>query len=184
MYKNRILDIYIYKNVMYSRRTLKKCFLYKHFVHLDFCRIQPHLTKPINNNLNLTLSLIRLFSHCLNIETGRYQGESRQHKWCDVCGTQQTEDEFHFILQCPRYSYICMQEKKNNKYYYKPPGSYERLHLLDSQHTPTPAAPRKYLHYALASFNAELFVYYPTDVYSTLSLAFFLNSERGLSKFW
>jgi hypothetical protein len=63
---------------------------------------------------------------------------------CDVCDSQQIEDEFHFILQCPKYLHI--RKKYLNNYHYKSPSVYKLLQLLGSQHTPTLADLGKYLH--------------------------------------
>lgn len=67
----------------------------------NLCIIQSYLTKPINNELRKHLSRIRLSSHCLNIESGRYQSQTGQDRLYDVCDIQQIVDEFYFILQCP-----------------------------------------------------------------------------------
>ena len=37
----------------------------------------------------------------LNIERGRWQGKKLQDRVCDVCLTNQVEDEQHFLLDCP-----------------------------------------------------------------------------------
>lgn len=67
----------------------------------NLCIIQSYLTKLINNDLRKHLFRIRLSSHCLNIESGRYQSQTGQDRLYDVCDIQQIVDEFYFILQCP-----------------------------------------------------------------------------------
>ena len=152
-YKNRILDIYLQECNAFME-TSSKCVLYKNFVHHDFSKTQPYLTKPIHSKLKKNISLIRLSSHRLNVETGRYTGKSRQDRLCDVCESQEIEDEFHFILQCPKYLHI--RKKYLNNYYYKSPSVYKLLQLLGSQHTPTLAGLGKYLHQAFDLRNAAL----------------------------
>lgn len=68
---------------------------------INLCIIQSYLTKLINNDLRKHLFRIRLSSHCLNIESGRYRGQTGQDRLYDVCDIQQIVDEFYFILQCP-----------------------------------------------------------------------------------
>ena len=51
---------------------------------------------------------LRLSSHKLNIETGRYiQGQGRlppDQRLCNKCNLKKCEDEFHFIIECPYYN--------------------------------------------------------------------------------
>ena len=91
------------KNVILFLKILANVFLYKHFVNHDFGIMQPYVRKPIQNNTRKHISRIRLSSHCLNVEIGRYQNKNRQDRLCESCTTQQIEDEFHFVLQCPKY---------------------------------------------------------------------------------
>ena len=36
----------------------------------------------------------------LEVETGRYNDTKRELRFCQVCGTQQVEDEMHFLFRC------------------------------------------------------------------------------------
>ena len=44
---------------------------------------------------------IRISTHKLNIETGRYQGIERDKRFCDLCKLNKTESEEHFLIECP-----------------------------------------------------------------------------------
>ena len=46
--------------------------------------------------------MLRLSSHSLSMETGRYQGINTVNILCQFCKSD-VEDEFHFVLKCPVY---------------------------------------------------------------------------------
>ncbi len=55
----------------------------------------------------MALSRLRLSSHCLNIEVGRYHPRVPRHRrYCTQCNTLDIEDEYHFILICSKYRQI------------------------------------------------------------------------------
>ena len=47
---------------------------------------------------------IRMSTHKLNIETGRYKKISRELRICEHCSMNKIETEEHFILECPAYN--------------------------------------------------------------------------------
>ena len=110
-------------------------FLSKHFVNHDLGIMQPYLRKQIQINIRKHISRIRRSSHCLNVELGRYQNKNRQDRLCESCTIQQIEDEFHFVLQCPKY--VQVRKKYRNAYYYKSASTFKPIQLLGSRHIPT-----------------------------------------------
>ena len=48
-------------------------------------------------------SKLRLSSHDLAIETGRYNNIERQYRKCLQCNMGVVESEYHFTLVCPKY---------------------------------------------------------------------------------
>ena len=56
--------------------------------------------KPINWKL---ICKLRLSSHCLCIETGRYKNVPLERRICPMCKSD-VEDEYHFMLKCPAYN--------------------------------------------------------------------------------
>jgi hypothetical protein len=46
---------------------------------------------------------IRMSTHKLQIETGRYINVQKEHRICKVCQMNKIETEEHFILECPVY---------------------------------------------------------------------------------
>ena len=80
---------------------MKKCFfLYKHIV--NNINLQSYLQKCIPNKYVKYLTMFRLSSHSLSIETGSYQGVLNVNRVCKFC-KDDIEDEFHFILKSPTY---------------------------------------------------------------------------------
>ena len=47
---------------------------------------------------------IRINNHKLMIETGKYNQTPHNDRFCAVCNSGIIEDEFHFLLHCPKYS--------------------------------------------------------------------------------
>jgi len=58
------------------------------------------------------MSQLRLSSHSLYVETGRYSRQriDRNQRHCTVCNSQVIDDEFHFVIKCPIYEHY--KEKK------------------------------------------------------------------------
>jgi len=54
------------------------------------------------------MSEIRLFTHSVYVETGRYtqQRIDRSQRYCTFCNSQDIDDEFHFEITCPIYEHI------------------------------------------------------------------------------
>ena len=77
---------------------------YKRFKSL-FC-YEEYIDKIENDALRKQFSCLRLTSHCLEIEFGRFNGVDRQNRLCKLCQQNVIESEYHFIICCPRYSEI------------------------------------------------------------------------------
>ena len=56
-----------------------------------------------NFKLRKLLTKLRLSSHDLYIEKGRYSNVPREKRICNMCNLQCVETEEHFILHCPFY---------------------------------------------------------------------------------
>ena len=77
-----------------------KCYFYQYIV-TNGC-LQEYLCKPIPELNNKCITKIRLSSHTLVIEQGRYNKTNRNRRTCKLC-INEIEDEMHFILLCPSY---------------------------------------------------------------------------------
>ena len=75
-------------------------FLYKHIVNKIILQI--YIQKCIPKKYVKYLTMFRLSSHSLAIETGRYQDVLNVNRVCKFC-KDDIEDEFHFILKCLTY---------------------------------------------------------------------------------
>ena len=85
---------------------------------LSFSDGKLKLYTTIKDNLSLILYLekldfkyrrnirnLRISSHRLRIETGRYDKIPRNERICENCTLNETVDEIHFLLQCPKYNF-------------------------------------------------------------------------------
>ena len=49
------------------------------------------------------LAKLRTSNHDLMIEKGRHHGTEVTTTACEQCDMQRVEDEYHFLLECPKY---------------------------------------------------------------------------------
>ena len=71
----------------------KNCFKY-----------EKYLDVVDNAKYRIALSRLRLCSHSLEIESGRYNNIDRTDRICKLCNMNVVESEFHFVLCCPLYT--------------------------------------------------------------------------------
>ena len=69
----------------------------------------PYLYKVLNRKYRNAIAKLRLSSHPLFVETGRYIRLSRQDRKCVYCDLNDIEDEYHFVLMCPKYQALRTQ---------------------------------------------------------------------------
>ena len=77
-----------------------------------------------------SIAKIRLSSHNLSIETGRYSNTSKASRCCFSCADC-VEDEYHFILVCPVYANF--RRKYIKEYYYKRPSMFKLVQLFNTE---------------------------------------------------
>ena len=80
-----------------------------------------------------TIAKFRLSSHSLNIETGRWHKPKpieRELRFCPWCPTK-IEDEFHFILECPKYEQLRRTHLPSNALHFRTKNSF--YNLINSQ---------------------------------------------------
>ena len=67
-------------------------------------KFEPYLDIISSANLRKLLSKFRLSSH--EIETGWYGSKSipPEQRICKICDLRSVEDEFHFLMICPKFS--------------------------------------------------------------------------------
>ena len=49
------------------------------------------------------LSRLRCSNHSLHIESGRFNNIDVNNRICQLCDTDEIEDEYHFVLVCPLF---------------------------------------------------------------------------------
>jgi exonuclease III len=127
-FRQRIQDNFL-QSVDSHIRDSAKCVLYRHLT--DYMCLQPYLAKPIPYMCKKMIAKYRLSSHLLKIETGRFVRTIRNMRLCEQCDTTHLiEDEFHFILVCPRYTHL--RETLIKPYYYVKPSMYKLVQLFSS----------------------------------------------------
>ena len=116
VFKQRLMDCFIQKwhSDLQNNGVLT---LYKHF-NVDFS-YETYLD-IFPTKYRVALSKLRLSTHSLLIETGRYGRNrvDRNERRCTLCDTGDLEDECHFILICPKYNDIRKLYLKRHFYTY------------------------------------------------------------------
>ena len=128
--KTRILDVYKqvwHSNINNSRRLAAYCSFKNSFEQ------EKYLETIKINKYRIALSKFRLSSHKLRIESGRHEGIGINERICTQCNMHVIEDEFHFLLVCPKYYNFRTQFLK--PYYYRWPTLHKFQTLLSSQNT-------------------------------------------------
>ena len=88
------------QRILSNISDMKIFFLYKYII--DKITWQHYLKKCIPKKYVKYITLLRLSSHSLSMETGRYQGINTVNRLCQFSKSD-VEDEFHFVLKCPVY---------------------------------------------------------------------------------
>ena len=127
LFRIRLIDIYIgsWNNGIESRSSL--C-LYKEIKpHFE---ISPYLIKINCYKVRNIIARLRLSSHQLYIESGRYNNTPRNDRKCTLCTSNDLEDEYHFVICCSLYSNLRI--KYLPKYYYGKPSMFKFIELINS----------------------------------------------------
>jgi len=130
-FKQRVVDVFTqqWQNELDNSRSL---LLYRSFkATFGF----EEYINDIPAKLRIPLTKLRLSSHCLHIETGRY-GQNRVDanlRHCLICNSQDIEDEYHFVMICEAYSDI--RRKYIKQYYVRNPSVYKFTLLMKETKT-------------------------------------------------
>jgi hypothetical protein len=101
--KQRIRDQFLQK-WSETINSMQKLVYYKQF-KTSFV-FEDYLSFIKNISLRKQLSCMRLSSHSLEIEVGRYSNINRENRICRMCNQNTVETEYHFLLCCTKYSDI------------------------------------------------------------------------------
>ena len=94
-------------------------------------RFQDYLEIVTVKKFRTALAKLRLSSHRLEVETGRWARPNAipfSERVCYVCN--KLEDEFHFVLECPIYFDI--RKLYINSYYFKRPNMFKMVELFNT----------------------------------------------------
>ena len=111
--RQRVLDMYYqswYSGINNCRR-LETYSLFKH----EF-KFERYLDFINDNRFRSALTSFRVSSHKLQIERGRHLNIPRNERICRNCNSNMTENEYHFLLICPKYSDL--RNKYIKRYYF------------------------------------------------------------------
>ena len=94
-------------------------------------KFQPYLDNVNVNKFSYALSRLRLSSHRLEVESGRWvkpnQTPLNERK---ILNCKVREYEYHFVLECPLYDEL--RKKYIARYYWVRPSMFKFLELLNS----------------------------------------------------
>ena len=150
IFKQRLMDIYIqywYESINRSHILSSYKFFKTDYVREKYLDILPKVYRT-------QISKLRLSSHPLRIETGRYGNNrvERSQRHCQICDMNVVEDEFHFLFICRRYTHLRKTYIKRT--YYTRPNMQKCVYLLQSGSRKTLIDLAKYIKYALEIRNA------------------------------
>lgn len=97
---------------------------------IKFC-FQPYLNILNFKKFSIALSRLRMSSHRLCVETGRWHQPRAipyDDRKCSECNV--LEDKFHFVLQCNRY--INLRKQFISPYYWRHPNMIKFIALMNS----------------------------------------------------
>ena len=89
----------------------------------------------------------RLSSHDLAIERGRYENIPRDERICKNCNLNMVENEFHFLLVCPKYRDL--RRKYLKRYYCQWPTLNKFDDLMSKTSKPVIMNLAKFLYFAM-----------------------------------
>ena len=110
--KQRLFD-QANQDLMRSINTSTK--LQSYCIFKEDTQLESYIDTVKVTKYGFALSRLRLSSHSLAIQTGRYTGIPRHERICTSCNMNAVENEFHFLLVCPHY--IDLRRKYLPAYY-------------------------------------------------------------------
>ena len=94
---------------------------------------EKYLDVYVDRKYKLALCRFRISAHSLNVETGRHQNIPRENRLCKNCRMSVLENEYHFLLVCPKFRDLRMKFLK--PYYCHWPNYFKLEKLMSTQNT-------------------------------------------------
>lgn len=126
----RIYDIYV-QNWFSELDDSNKLASYRHYK--KSFELEKYISCVTNSKLDLALTRFRCSAHRLLIEEGRYRNIPRDHRTCTHCNMNLIENEYHFLLVCPKYREL--RNKMLPRYFCSWPNINKFISLLSSNNT-------------------------------------------------
>ena len=146
IFKTRIKDIFFQKNqVEINGLSINR--LYRH-LNVESNR---YLFSLPNDYIRIALTKLRLSSHHLMIEKGRWNGINYVERKCILC--DDLEDEYHFIMCCVKY--YDLRKKYLPKDVYNNPSMFKFIKLLNSENLNVLKKLGLFIHFALKKHRDE-----------------------------
>ena len=124
IFKRRLIDNFWQKN----RTEIEELSIHRLYRHLDFDDIF-YLSTMQNNFIRIALTKLRLGSHHLLVERGRWSNTNFEDRKCLTCN--EIEDEFHFVVNCVKFHDL--RVKYLPKSLYVRPSMFKFITLLNSK---------------------------------------------------
>ena len=107
-----------------------RCRLYKELKDND--EMEPYLQRNINRALRIILTKLRLSSHKLLVERGRWLKPKIEYgnRLCTLCSKIDIQDEYHVLMVCPHFTIL--RKKYIKAYYYERSSMYKFIQLMKS----------------------------------------------------
>ena len=141
--KERIADIF--KQNWYSGLCNSNRLSFYNLYKNSFC-LEPYLELIDVNKFRVALTKFKLSSHDLAIEKGRYTNIAREERLCQHCTLNVVENEYHFLLVCPKYRSLRIKYLK--PYYCHWPNLKKFENLMSAKQKNQLFNLSKYLYYA------------------------------------
>jgi hypothetical protein len=128
LFKQRVIDEYLQEwtrdindnRVLIVYKALQTTFAF-----------EPYLETIVSRNLRSAITKFRICAHNLRIQTGRYDRVERNLRICQLCNSNEVEDEFHFLFKCAKF--VQIRENYIKAYYRVRPNMFKLTQLLTTQ---------------------------------------------------
>ncbi len=129
IFEQRSKDMFI-QQCFTDMNNSSRCRLYRE-IQTTYGTV-PYISCNINANLRMYYSKLRLSSHKLMVERGRWAKPQIQYtdRRCTLCDSGDIEDEYHIILLCDYFSDI--RTKYIKQYYYRRPSMQKFIDLMNT----------------------------------------------------
>ena len=144
--KIRLIDFFWQSNHP-EIELLSKNRLYRHLASYDIF----YLSDLQNNFIRIALTKLRLGSHNLLIERGRWNNTAFENRKCTLC--DEIEDEFHFVVVCIKFHELRI--KYLPKSLYTRPSMFKFVNFLNSRNLSDLKKLWLFLHHSFKQYNKD-----------------------------